>query len=518
MTKVIVIGIDGATFNVILPMIEQGRLPNIERLMKDGAYGTLQSVTPPSSAPAWASFQTGLNPGNHPIFDFVVKEPETYKTKYINGSNLKSPRLWDILGCYSLSSIIINCMITYPPHRVKGCLLTGGLTPEGRNFTYPSELQNEILKEFGKYRRWGVGGISCIPGKETDFATEYILNENRRMHIASYLMENKPWDFFMVMFEGADPLQHELWKYLDSDNEMREYLYLFYGQIDTYIGSVTSKYPDAYICIMSDHGFGELERYFIVNNFLLENGFLKLKGGASQLKRELSRYLSLSRIYSLSKKLGLNRSAKWFRGGFKESLLSSLVTSSKDIDWSRTTAYAVGACGHIYLNIKGREPQGVVNPGPELMAVRRQIVEALEKVVDPLKGTRAVEKVFVKEELYRGRFFETAPDIAFLPAKGFSTLHREQFVSRETFIDSFNCGTHRPEGICIIKGPGIKKGLGPAKITDLTPTILSMFGIYPKIQFDGKVLDEIYSQPPPLHPLSKLESTAIKVGRLTRRW
>lgn len=492
----------------MLPLVEKGELPNFEKMIRQGAYGELESVIPPFSGPAWASFQTGKKPANHRIFDFINKKPNSYETYYINSSHMRGARFWDVLGSYGIKVGIINVMVTYPPRPVNGFLLTGGLTPPGRNFAYPVSLAKDITELFGPYRIWGVGGINLTENGEERFINAYIANETRRMEMAKYLMRTREWDFFMVMFEGSDPLQHELWKYIDENHprfnpNAHEYIKgaipNFYKKVDTFLGEIFEVLPDdATVCIMSDHGFGPLNRYFLVNNFLVDIGMLKLKSSLTANFKKLffDCGLSLEWLYNLSKKMGLSQIATFVRGGAREKLLSSLVPSLADIDWSHTRAFAAGTGGHIYLNVKGREPDGIVSEGREYENVRNSIVQNLESLVDPDTGKKAVERVFNKEELFKGKFFDEAPDISFLPSRGFCTLHKEQFVSPHTFIDSPSCGTHRINGIALFRGADIKGGIRieQAKIFDLAPTILHLFGLPIPDDMDGRVIKEIFRE------------------------
>lgn len=505
--KVFVIGVDGATFDVILPLVGKGELPNFQRMMKEGTWGELESVIPPSSGPAWASFQTGKAPSSHGVFDFITKKSNSYKMTYINSTSVKGPRLWDVLGDYGLKSCVINVMVTYPPRPMNGFLLTGGLTPKGRNFAYPESLAKEIEDKFGSYRMWGVGGITLTEGGEDKFINGYFANEKRRMEIARYLMKEKEWNFFMVMLESADPLQHELWKYIDEshprfDPDAPEYVKQaipnFYKEVDSFLGEMFQTLPkDSTILIMSDHGFGPVDRYFLVNNFLIDIGMLKLKRTIhSRIKKLVFDRITLERLYRLARKVRMDRAAKQFRGGTKGKMLSTLAPSFADIDWSKTKAFAVGASGHIYLNVKGREPAGIVEPGQEYYRVRDLIIKKLLSVTDPKTGRNAVEKVFAGEELHRGRFAKKAPDISFLPARGFGTLHREQFISPSMFINSPNCGNHRINGIMLLFGPNIEsnKQIEEAKIFDLAPTILHLFGLPIPGDMDGHVLQDVFKE------------------------
>jgi len=504
--KVIVIGVDGATFKIIKPLVEKGELPNFKKLMEEGVWGELESTVPPLSGPAWASFQTGKSPAGHGIFDFVNKKPNSYETYYINSTHIKGIRFWDILGSYGLKVGIINVMVTYPPRPVNGFLLTGGLTPRGKPFAYPESLGKEIEERFGTYRLWDVGGISLTEGEEKEFINAYFSNEKRRIEMAKYLMKEKEWDFFMVMLEGADPLQHELWKYIDEGHPLyqpdapeyiKQAIPNFYKMVDGFLGECIDMLGDeATICVMSDHGFGPLYRYFLVNNFLLEIGMLKLKRSVTTRVKEaiLKHGGSLEQMYRIARKIGVNRAISTFRRGGKEKMLNWLTLSYKDIDWSRTKAFAVGTSGHIYLNVKGREPQGIIEPGKEYEETREFIIQNLISLRDPETDEKVIEKVFRREELYRGKFFDHAPDISFLPNKGYGTLHREQFIAPSTFVDSPTSGTHRINGIILFYGPEIRAGkqIEGAKIYDLAPTILHLYGLPIPDDMDGRVLIEIF--------------------------
>lgn len=504
----LVLGMDGATFDVILPMVEKGELPNFEIVMKNGAWGELKSTIPPSSGPAWASFMTGMKPANHGIFDFVLKKPGSYETCVVNSTYVRSSPFWRILGSYGLKVGIINVMVTYPPQPVNGFLITGGLTPPGKDFTYPKSLAKEIMKKFGDYPIFPVGGLALSERNEEEYVKKFLSSEEKRMAVAKYLMETKDWDFFMVMYEAADPLQHELWKYLEkngfrcgsaAEDYVRSAIPNFYKKIDYFLGELLDRFgKEITICIMSDHGFGPLKRYLIVNNFLIKIGMLKLKHNFfTSFKRVgFSETFNLAKFYLVARKLGVSRTISLFRGRIREKALSKLTLSLNDIDWSRTRAYAVGTGGHIYLNVKGREPRGIVEQGQEYKETREFIIQMLESLKDPKTGEKVVESVYRREEAHKGRFFDRAPDISLTTRAGYASLHKEQFVSPKIFIDSPNSGAHRTNGICIFHGLGIERGtrIMEANIYDLAPTILHIFGLPVPKDMNGRVVNEVFSK------------------------
>jgi len=287
----------------------------------------------------------------------------------------------------------------------------------------------------------------------------------------------------------------------DAPEYIKQAIPNFYKMVDGFLGECIDMLGDeATICVMSDHGFGPLYRYFLVNNFLLEIGMLKLKRNVTTRVKEaiLKHGGSLEQMYRIARKIGVNRAISTFRRSGKEKMLNWLTLSYKDIDWSRTKAFAVGTSGHIYLNVKGREPQGIVEPGKEYEETREFIIQALKSLIDPKTGKSPIEKVFKKEELYsrESKFYEQAPDILLLPREGYATLHMQQFVSSSVFIDSPSTGTHRPNGICLFYGPDIQEGkqFKGARIYDLAPTILSLFGLPIPKDMEGGILIEIFKE------------------------
>lgn len=503
--KVYVLGIDGATFRMIEPMVKEGNLPNFERVMKEGAYGTLRSTIPPISGPAWTSFMTGMTPSNHGIFDFVLKKQNSFGTYYANFRCIKGETFWNILGDYGKKVIIQNIMVTYPPTPVNGYLITGGLTPPGRDYTYPKSLASEIESKFGRYPHLPVGGINVSSGGERKYIETFCRNMEKRAEITKYLMKEKPWDLFVVMFEGTDPLQHEFWKYIDDqhpryrfieDEFIRNAIPNFYKKLDEFLGELLNILDNhTTLFIMSDHGFGRLGKYIQVNNFLIDIGMLKLKKDIKTMMKKFlyDNNINLKSLYSLSKKIGLTSLRSKFRGDKTEKALSKIFLSAEDIDWGRTTALSIGSSGHIYVNLRGREPKGIVDHGEEYESVVNEIVEELKNLTDPETGDKVIETVYTKQEIYNGRFSNIAPDVSFIPIDGYAALHKEQFVSPSIFMDAPNSGYHRRDGVFMAFGSGIVRSrMKEADIFDIAPTIIHIFGLPIPKEMDGRVLKETF--------------------------
>ena len=151
--RVLVIGIDGATFDLLTPWMEEGFLPNLAALMGSGSHGPLRSTIPPITASAWTSFQTGKNPGKHGLFDFTQYRPGSYETSYVNASSVLAEPLWQVLSRQGKRVVVINVPVTYPPRPVNGYLISGMLTPSmDVEFTYPPDLYQQMVREIGDYQ------------------------------------------------------------------------------------------------------------------------------------------------------------------------------------------------------------------------------------------------------------------------------------------------------------------------------------------------------------------------------
>src|SRR3990170_3657839 len=208
--KVSIIGLDGATFRLILPLVKKGKLPTLEGMMKKGSWGELESTIHPLSPQAWASFMTGKNPGKHGIFEFIEHKPFSYDICYVNGGFIQGKKLWQILSDAGKRVCIINVPFTYPPDKVNGCLIAGLDSPGSHSdFCYPPHLLSELIKKFGEYK------LRQHPYKATpeSFLEKISEQFDYILKIAKYLKAKESWDLFMVVFESTDLVQHFYWHY-----------------------------------------------------------------------------------------------------------------------------------------------------------------------------------------------------------------------------------------------------------------------------------------------------------------
>jgi predicted AlkP superfamily phosphohydrolase/phosphomutase len=395
--RVIVIGLDGGTFDLILPWVREGHLPAFKRLMEEGTWGRLKSTLPPMTGPAWSSFITGKNPGKHGVFDFVIRNPEGYDWIVVNATYRKGQSFWSLLERQDKKVVIFNVPVTYPPEHLKGIMVSGFLTPPGaKDFIHPPELKREIEKEVGPFVPHYPGEIYAL-GREEKFVHEIEQMTHKTIQAMDFLMEKKPWDLFVGVIQSPDLIQHCLWKFEDKGHplytENRHVKGAFlksYQAIDRYLGNLLQRLDNqTLLFVISDHGFGHIEKQFFVNNWLLEEGYLALKKTTKTFFKKALFKVGVvpMRIHKLSASLGIDLSKPLAKN--REKLFTGLnrwVLSLEDVNWECSKAYAMGNMGFINVNLKGREPQGVVEPGKDYEHVLDQLSEKLLQLKDPQTG------------------------------------------------------------------------------------------------------------------------------------
>ena len=469
--KILVIGLDGATFDLIKPWADAGELPTFKKLMEEGVWGELESTIPHITPPAWTSITTGKNPGKHGIFDFmsIERKGNEWKLRLYDSTSKKSKEIWDYLS--EKRSIIVNVPLTYPPRPINGIMITGMYTPGmDKEFTYPPEVKKDILRLFPKYRielNWNE-----YKGKKEQFLKDLYSMTKERINLFWYLFK-KNWDFFFFVFVGTDRLQHIMWE----KKELLEY----YKYLDKFLDDVIEeiKNKNFILYIVSDYGFSKLKRMVYPNTFLIKEGYLKIKNSAAQgifglNKEKLSELLIKYKLYKIYNRLP----PKLLH--FIRTLLPGKSNPVYDFDLESSKAIMVGSGGIFITNQMEKDK------------IKYELITKFTQLQDDGQEEKIFDGIFSKEEIYSGSFLEKAPDLLLLPKKGYSIISK--LSDRCIDKPDFKKADHALDGIFLAYGPGIKKGykIEGAKIYDIAPTILHMFGLPIPNDMDGRVLTEIF--------------------------
>ena len=498
----LVVGLDGATFDLIRPWAAAGHLPTLARLMQQGVHGELTSTLPPVTSPAWSSFMTGMNPGRHGVFDFIRRRPDGFDM--VNSSHIAAKTLWQLLSEAGRRVGVMAVPVTYPPSPVNGFMITGILSPRQAEITYPPGLLDRYEDELGPYRI--SPDVQYTGGNEEAFVADLLALMERRARYALRLMQDHPWDFFMVHFVALDVAQHALWKLIDPSHPgtdaqaAQRYggsLLALYQKADAILARLWEQLgPEDMLLVMSDHGFGPLHGTVNLNNFLMQQGFLHLKRDvATRLRYALFRRgITPSAAYGLLVKLGLQDVVVKVSKRARNAVVGRFLSFSA-VDWSRTQAYAMGHVGQVFINLRGREPQGSVEPG-EYEAVRGRVAAALRQIPHPLSGRPLVDEIIFQEQAYEGPYAGQGADL--LPIMdGFRYIAFPMFASDTQLVAPQvrgDSGCHRLHGILMASGPAVRPGatLEGVRITDLAPTILYRLGLPVPADMDGRVLTEMF--------------------------
>ncbi len=499
--KLFVFAVDGATFDILLPWIEKGYLPNFAKAYKRGVHGELTSTIPPVSPNAWVSFFTGKNCGKHGVIDFTYRNKDSYMKKPVSSLTYSDKTLWDILTENNIESGYLNMPLTYPVRKIKGCAVSGLLTPQDANdYYYPQNLMGEIEKGIGKKYRLYNKEI-YHPNRLQELKNDIFDTLDIRLKTTEYIIKNKSAEFFVSHFFGGDRLQHETWHIMDKDHPRHslkeegfsDMILEYYKKLDQGIGNILKilGHDTPYI-IMSDHGFGPAYNYYFVNNFLLKNGYLTLKNNpVTKIKKSLyNSKLTPYTLYNLFKKTKLGGKRLSFDVGKRYRLMRKIFLSFDDVDWSKTKLYATGnKAAQIFVNLKGREPEGIVSPGFEY----RKLIDDLTEELKEIKNLDF--QIYKKQDIFSGDRTKDMPDIVCsINDYEIQSLGSADFISKKNLRPSFDSGDHRLNGIFMASGDIFAKNkkIKGLNILDLAPNILLAMNCPIDNNMDGGIKNEIF--------------------------
>jgi len=514
--RVLILGLDGATFDLITPWAQQGLLPTFARLMAEGSWGTLRSILPPYTLGAWSTMVTGRNPGKHGVLDFWKRDFHSYGFRLQNASSRVSSCIWRILGNRGRKVIVLNVPMTYPPEAVNGVMVSGMDTPGmDAPYTYPRALKRELEER--------IPGYMIMPNDwrymrrhRPDLAKAELLMEiEARFAATRYLMGTLPWDFTMVVSTATDGAAHFFWKYHDTAHPLhdahaaKEYgdtLLQVYQAVDGEIGKLLDELPnETSVLLVSDHGNGAMGPVALhLNLWLHQEGLLAFRSGTaggaiSSLMMGVFKH-SKEVLYDLLPFQQLEKLRRLFPDVLRQRTTARVFFP--DLDWLRTRAYSEEFRGHVWINLRGRDPQGIVEPGAEYEAMRDRIIQGLSLLEDPRSGRRLLNGVYRREDLYSGPFVRGFPDLLlesndaelFRPyKKPDRSVSPVRVTSKEELEEGQTSGGHLLDGILIAWGDPIQKGrqIQGAALTDVVPTALCLMGEPIPGDIDGRVLTEL---------------------------
>ncbi len=494
-TRLLMVGLDGATFDVLGPAMDAGRMPNLKALIAEGVSGPLESTRPPITPAAWTTFMTGKGPGKHGILDFLRYDPVRHQLAFNNNQRISQKTIWQILSEKGYRVGSINLPMTYPPEPVNGFMISGFDTPPGETFTYPRELQAELLSRYPDYtheKKWE----RRVFGGDRLFAKniEYIAHSfDRGYELARFCGGKYGWDVMMVLLKLVDNLQHKAWRYIDprtrdQDPRRRDLVLDCLARLDVALGRLRgfAEENHATLMLMSDHGHGSLEGKAQPNLLLARWGYLHLRNNAARVQ---------------------TRGQVWWHRFMKARDGTAGATLDHDlaIDWPRTRACVLhaGIYGFLYLNLKGRQPADIATVEPsEFEPLRQEIRERLLTATCIDRDGRAVRifpEVHTPEALYgcNRADYPWMPDLLLAPADGLAVVKKIRGSTPVRWVPLRRMeGTHRLNGIFVAHGANVAAGRRiTAHIADIAPTILAGLGERVLKDMDGRVLTEMFTKP-----------------------
>lgn len=484
--KLFVLGLDGATFDCLNPLMEEGIIPNIKELCTHGAWGPLQTVFPPVTAPAWLALATGLNPGKTGVFDYINRKTAGGNEMVpVSSAYYQDKAVWDLLGRSNFKVGIFNYPTLSPPPKVNGFVVSGMGGYRKAPLSFPEELEKELNKLTGGYEF----RLNLRNNKYRKDVNLFFEDVNRvitkQASALKYLVTQKEWDFFFAVFHFTDWMQHLLWKHIDDNHLLYDRILSprikarfknTWTRIDEIIGELLGLIGDTSFMIVSDHGAGPIDSAFYPNTWLEQKGLLKKNhlGWRGLLAEKL-------------KPLSADIDNKYLSAGLhilKTRILKSRGTMDL-IDLENSLAYSpehAGMFGCISLTQKGKGIDGI----------KEDLIHELKNLPKNLDRINEVE-IYLPEQIYSGPYVNLAPDVLFV-INGYRSTVEIDFT-KSSFVPSpsieMRTGSHRPQGVFMAKGDNFKNvRLKNVSVLDIAPTILALYDVEIPAQIDGKVITE----------------------------
>ena len=501
--RVLLIGLDGFTWRLGRRFIDEGVMPNLARLVESGCRGTLRSVVPFTTAPAWTSFMTGCRPGKTGVLTFHTYDRDDRRIRLNSFSDIAVPTIWELADRSDKTIVSLNMPVTSPPPKVKGVVIPGllcpGLSPET---VHPADAYARYIKPEPDYHIVDTRPVPTV----TRFVDQQIAAEQARCRVGRRLMADVDWDIFFHQIQSTDRVQHHLWSALDENTpshtaENRREVLRFYRSCDEVIGSlVEDAGPDTLAMIVSDHGFAPLRRNISINIWLRQKGYLHTKEyqptGLALVKETLKDWIVplrwLARLYGHV----LRRCRRE-----EVTLRSFLAYLRRSIDMDRTSAFLVGSMsGLVYINGTAEQRSKTAAELTERLLADFGPGSPEELITRITRGTDTFAGIDASDD---SRGF--VPDLFLHYADG---VFGHVDFGGENVVSIPDChndpisllGTHDRNGVLVAAGPGVEAGSSlDADIVDIVPTVLAWLGLGVPRHMDGNVLQGLFNDSLEIH-------------------
>lgn len=500
--RLIVLGWDSATFDVIEPLTAQGRLPALAGLIERGSSAQLMSTWPPMTDCAWTSAFTGCNPGAHGIFGSWYRAPGAYECRYFSSRDRRAPAAWEMT--HDLRWLVWNIPMTYPAVPISGVMVAGYGAPPGAAFCEPKGFQDELA------RRWPLEDLlDLAPHSSLEVFLEGLLRGlEAQAEALPWAIQESGADCAVAVWPHVDRAQHFFWRFRGTSHPLADAVDRVYEAMDRATAAIVEAFPDSDVMIVSDHGAGDLKGDVNVGAWLASKG----RAGYAQPRRSIASDLAWAMPPAV-RKLGRRLAP----GLAKQAMGAFLVKQLGPFDWSKTDAF-VGVHNDLWLNLKGREPQGTIEPS-DAEAVRDEIVSGLLELVDPSTGEPVFAAAHLRDDIYSGPAIDLAPDVMLDPwSKGYRVAVKRE-PSEEVIIPPASLAgveeawssDHRPEGIFVAAGPRIAHAtdrLAALSLYDVAPTALALLEQPVPPGLDGTVATAAFDR-------AFLERSPVRAGEKT---
>lgn len=499
MNRILVIGLQEATWDLAGPWVERGLLPNIAALLEKGVRGRVHAEAPLITPYSWANILTGVGAGQHGIFDYWQRGSDGIFRETTSAS-FGAPPIWQRLRHTGVRSTFVNVPLTWPPPQLDGVVVAGqNAATSSRQRFCPRDLHDRLIAAHGPYRP-----EATAPGgrKKRDYIGLFDLETTHTAAAFDFLLKAEPWDFAMVYFIDPAMAQHYFWADMEAgrDNPYSSVIASAYRSVDAAIGRLAGACGGGTdIFVISECGAGPIRSGINLNNWLERMGLLRVRQGpAARMKRLAERDLLplLKRMLPSGVKAGLGKHSLALRNWAGNS------GNVLDLDWSRTKVFSRGKEGSLFVNLAGRDPHGIVRKGDEYDELLSSVEDALRELEDPVTGAPVVASVARPEQLYTGPAIDSAPDLTVIWSDGAYMTTEYARGRDEVFVERWRkgmswptTGSHRCDGMLIAAGPGVPGAggtdLGAISHFDLLPTWLSMLDQPVPCELKGRAVAEL---------------------------